>query len=393
LRQPRQARLTRLQGLDGEVLDSALALWFPAPGSFTGEDCVELHVHGGRAVVDAVSEALVGLGLRPAEPGEFSRRAFAAGKLDLAQAEAVADLVDAETEGQRRQALQQLNGALSQRYGAWRATLVGLLARLEAAIDFPDEDLPEDVTAAVLADIKALRSELAGALKDGARGERVRNGYRVALIGAPNAGKSTLFNALLGRDAAIVTPIAGTTRDVLEAPLVIAGQAVVLADTAGLRDSTDLIEAEGVRRAEAWAQSADLRLWVTAEDEPPPTGFQLGDLIVLSKSDDRQPAPREGLPVSALTGTGVEALRSQLRARVLLGTQGSDFPAVTRARHAAGLAEAIAALDRSMQSFSSGAELAVEDLRLAAGALARVTGSIGVEQVLDEVFSSFCIGK
>ncbi|PHY13655.1 tRNA uridine-5-carboxymethylaminomethyl(34) synthesis GTPase MnmE, partial [Caulobacter sp. B11] len=254
---PRQAVLRRLRH-GGADLDEALVLWFEAPASYTGEDSAEFHVHGGRAVVAAVLEALAAQGLRMAEPGEFTRRAFENGKLDLAQAEGVADLIDAETDAQRRQALGQLGGALGQRYDRWRDLLIHALAMLEAAVDFPDEELPEDVAERARPGLRALLSEIDEALADAVRGRKVREGYRIALVGAPNAGKSTLLNGLAERDAAIVTATPGTTRDIIEVPLVLGGYKVLVADTAGLRVTEDSIEAEGVRRARAWAAEADL---------------------------------------------------------------------------------------------------------------------------------------
>ena len=289
---PREARVRTLRAPgDAHELDRALVLWFPGPDSYTGEDCAELHLHGGSAVVDAVSDALIAAGLRLAEPGEFTRRAFEHGKLDLAQAEAVADLVDAETEGQRRQALAQLDGALTQRHEAWRAAIVEALAQLEAGVDFPDEELPEDLAARARPILEGLADELETALAEAGRGERVREGYRIAILGAPNAGKSSLLNRLAGRDAAIVTAIPGATRDVIELPLVIAGYKVLVADTAGLRDTTEEVEAEGVRRARAWAESADLRLWVVdgaASDGAWRLAADLvrsGDIALINKAD------------------------------------------------------------------------------------------------------------
>jgi tRNA modification GTPase len=395
---PRRAALRRLKAR-GEILDEALVLWLPGPNSFTGEDSAELHLHGGRAGVEAVSRALAGLGLRLAEPGEFSRRAFQNGKLDLTQAEAIADLVDAETEAQRRQALGQLEGELSARYEAWRKRLIQALARLEAAVDFPDEDLPETLQADVGARIGDLAAELEAALADHGRGERVREGFRIALIGAPNAGKSSLLNRLAGREAAIVTEIAGTTRDVIEVPAVIDGFKVLFADMAGLRESADPIEAEGVRRARAWAEAADLRLWVV--DQSAPTDLEEtvspGDLLLLNKAD-LPPGPGAGLPdlrtvrVSAKTEAGMDQLWAALSARVKALT-GGDFPAVTRLRHRRGLQDAAEALRRGQSALARSPELGAEDLRHAAQALGRIAGRIDPEQVLDEVFSSFCIGK
>jgi tRNA modification GTPase len=407
---PREARLRRLRGLDGALIDEALVIWTPGPGSYTGEDVAELHLHGGMAVVDAVSEALLATGVRPAEPGEFTRRAFENGRLDLAQAEAVADLVDAESEGQRRQALEQLGGALGRRYEAWRAALLEALANLEAAIDFPDEELPADVAARARPHLEALEAQLADALAGADRGERVREGYRIAIIGAPNAGKSSLLNRLIEREAAIVTATAGTTRDVIEAPMVIGGFKVLLADTAGLRDADEEIEAEGVRRAKAWAESAALRLWVvdgTCEDgawRQAEAAVQVQDMLVLNKSDAASGsdaveagdfAKRVGcvtVEVSAVRGDGLELLHRTILARVSADLSGGEFPAVTRARHRARLEEALGAVRRGVEELER-SELAAEDLRLAGRALGRITGRIDPEEVLGRIFSTFCIGK
>ena len=406
----REARLRRLRGTDGGVIDEALVLWTPAPGSYTGEDAAELHLHGGAAVVDGISEALLARGLRLAEPGEFTRRAFENGKLDLTRAEAVADLVDAETEGQRRQALAQLGGALGRRYETWREALLGALAHLEAAIDFPDEDLPADIAARARPGLVGLEAELAEALAGAERGERVRDGYRIAIIGAPNAGKSSLLNRLLAREAAIVMATPGTTRDVIEAPLVIGGFKVLLADTAGLREAADEIEGEGVRRARAWAGAAALRLWVidaAASDG----GWRLasdavraGDLLLLNKAD-RAPGSDAGwaethadaaglglLKVSATTGDGLDGLHEALHRRVAADLSGGEFPAATRARHRGRLEEALTAVRRGIQALES-PELAAEDLRLASRALGRIAGRIDPEEVLGRIFASFCIGK
>lgn len=408
---PRTASLRRLRDADGGVIDEALVLRFKAPASFTGEDSAELHVHGGRAVIDALTARLTGLGLRPAEPGEFTRRAFQNGKLDLTRAEAIADLVDAETEAQRRQALDQLGGALERRYERWREALIEVLALMEAEIDFPDEDVPDALASRTRAPLDGLIAELEAALGDAARGEGVRDGWRVAVVGAPNAGKSSLFNALVQRDAAIVTPAPGTTRDVIEAPLTLDGYRVLLADTAGVRETADVIEAEGVRRARAWAEGANLRLWVV--DASADSGawreaagvVRAGDVLVLNKAD-REPgedgaaamaeAAARGLTtarVSVSTGEGLDGLRRALAARVVDALTGSEFPAVTRARHRARLEEARDALVRARTALSVGPELAAEDVRLAGRALGRVAGRIDAEDVLDVVFASFCIGK
>ena len=396
-----KARYAALRALshDGRPIDQALVLRFPAPNSYTGEDCAELHLHGGRAVVEAASEALVALGLRPADPGEFTRRAFENGRMDLAQAEAVADLIDAETAAQASQALGQLDGALSQTYAGFRRDLLTALALVEAEIDFPDEEVPDNLARSAGPVLDRLIADLKAALADARRGERVREGYCIVLIGETNAGKSSLFNALVAREAAIVTPIAGTTRDVLDADLIISGYAVTLSDTAGLRDSTDPVEAEGVRRARARAEAADLRLWVRGPDdaEGDAAGFaRPGDLLVRTKADlgaAPSVAGYETLSISTTTGLGLASLHDWISARLARDLSGADFPAVTRERHRRRLAEALVAAEAGRAALEVAAEMAGDDLRRAADALARVTGAIGVEDILGEVFSTFCIGK
>ncbi|HTX50024.1 MAG TPA: tRNA uridine-5-carboxymethylaminomethyl(34) synthesis GTPase MnmE [Caulobacteraceae bacterium] len=408
---PRRAAFRKLHDPDGALIDEALVLWFPAPASYTGEDVAELQLHGGAAVVGAVARALSGQGLRLAAPGEFTRRAFEAGRLDLDQAEAVADLVDAETEAQARQALRQLEGALGRRYAAWRGLLSEALAYLEAAVDFPDEDVPADVAARAAPALTRLSREMQTALADARRGERVRDGYRIALVGAPNVGKSRLLNAFVERDAAIVTPTPGTTRDVIEASLTLAGYRVLLADMAGVRETAEAIEAEGVRRARAWAEAADLRLWVVDASASSQGGWREAealvrsrDMMLLNKSDlaagcDRAAAIRaagsaglETAAVSAATGEGLAHLRRRLSERVAADLSGGEFPAVTRERHALLLGEGLGHVRRAEGRLEE-PELAAEDLRLAARALERVTGRIGSEDILDVIFSSFCIGK
>lgn len=411
LPEPRRASVRTLRDPGGEAVDEALVLWMPGPGSYTGEDQVELQLHGGVAVIEAVLEALSAVGLRLAEPGEFTRRAFEAGRVDLARAEAIADLVDAETTAQRRQALAQLGGALTERYDGWRSALLDSLAWLEAEIDFPDEDLPEAVADRAGAPIRAMCAELDAALSD-LRGERVREGVRVALIGAPNAGKSSLINALVGRDAAIVTAIPGTTRDIIEVPLTIGGYRVLLADTAGMRATEDVVEAEGVRRARAWAQGADLRLWVVDRAADGLWGeasdlLRDGDVLVLSKAD-RVPGPDaraaedhasafgvETVESSTDAPGGLEALRAMLAARVQTLAGGADFPAATRLRHRGLLQEARTHLRRGLDRLATSREpeLVAEDVRLAARSLERLSGRIDPDAVLDRVFGTFCIGK
>lgn len=391
---PRRASLRRLRHGDA-VLDRALVLWLPGPASYTGEDSAELHLHGGPAVVAAVSEALAALGARPAEPGEFTRRAFLNGKLDLTAAEGIADLIAAETEAQRRQALRQAEGGLAARHAEWAARLTRLLARQEAFIEFEEEDLPSDLDARVAAEAAELREEMATLLADGARGEKLREGLSVAILGAPNAGKSSLLNALAGRDAAIVSARAGTTRDVVEARMILAGVPVTLADTAGLREAADEIEAEGIRRALARAEAAELRLLVFAADAEPDAATLAwrgpDALVVANKADLGAPALEEALAVSARTGQGLDELRRRLEAAAAARAGLSEAAALTRPRHRAALREAVEWLDRLPEAGLP--ELRAETLRNALRALSRLTGRVDVEQVLDLVFSEFCIGK
>ncbi len=390
----------------GVSLDDGLALWFPGPHSFTGEDVVELHVHGGPAVIAAVIDAALSQpGVRPAEPGEYTRRAFENGKLDLAEAEGLADLVDAETEGQRRQALRQRRGALSAVYEGWRGRLIEAAALIEAEIDFPDEDLPGALAQRAGPLLQALADDMGRHLDDAHRGERIRDGFRIAIIGPPNAGKSSLLNALAQREAAIVSDIPGTTRDVVEVRLVLAGFPVWIADTAGLREAADAIEAEGVRRALARAEEADLRIGVADSAIVPPSAelrsaMRPGDILVASKDDltglHIRPVEVDGhttLSVSAVTGDGLDELQALLVRRVSDALGREEAPVLTRARHRRLVEEARAALLRAIPALDVGAELAAEDVRVAADQVGRLTGRIDVEDLLDEIFSSFCIGK
>lgn len=408
LPEPRRASLRRLRDEAGDEIDQALVIWFPAPGSYTGEDAAEFHVHGGPAVVGALLAVLAGQGLRLAEPGEFTRRAFEHGQLDLAQAEGVADLIDAETDAQRRQALSQLGGRLSDVQARWREALTQALAMLEAAVDFPDEEVPADVAARARPVLENLVAEIERAAADVERGERVRDGFRIALMGSPNAGKSTLLNAIADRDAAIVTATPGTTRDIIEVPLVLGGYKILMADTAGLRETADEIEAEGVRRARAWGEGADLRLWLVdgSADEapPPPRELRPGDVCVITKRDlptgdagiDAAAAARlQGLPVAEFTARGpgdVAWMRQLLTERVVDALAGAEPPAATRLRHRDLLNEAAVRL-RQAAGEDEALELAAEDVRLAARALDRITGRIDPEAVLGRIFSTFCIGK
>ncbi|MBT5266145.1 MAG: tRNA uridine-5-carboxymethylaminomethyl(34) synthesis GTPase MnmE [Rhodospirillaceae bacterium] len=406
---PRSAALRRLRdpglGLD---LDQALVLWFPAPASFTGEDVAELQVHGGRTVVAAIAAVLSRMDdVRAAEPGEFTRRAVLNGRLDLTEAEGLIDLIDAETEAQRQQAVRQMGGALGRMYESWRHGLIARLAHLEAYIDFPEEELPIDLVRDCKADLAGISEEMSTHLADRRRGELLRDGYRVAIVGPPNAGKSSLLNCIAGRDVAIVSERAGTTRDVIEVRLSLAGYPVILADTAGIRDALDEIEEEGVARARAWAGEADLRLIVVDIGSPVEANrtireFGAGHHLVVGNKIDAQmnvedhPRALEGMIlVSATTGAGVLELLDRLKDEAVASMGVGEAPALTRERHRAALSDCVGALTR-FHGWSGGEErleLAVEDLRRAADALGRITGKTDVEELLDVIFRDFCIGK
>ena len=408
---PRRAALATLRDADGEALDRTLALRFPGPASVTGEDVAELHCHGGRAVVDGVLGALGRLpGLRMAEPGEFSRRAFVNGKLDLTAAEGLADLVAAQTAAQARQALRQLDGALGALYDGWRGTLVQALALVEASLDFADEDLPDGLMDGAREDAAEVARAIAAHLADGARGERLRAGAEVAVVGPPNAGKSSLVNRLARRDAAIVSAAPGTTRDTIEVALDLGGAPVTVVDTAGLRAAEDAVEQEGVRRAERRARAADRVLAVFDAAEWPGAGaaeraahiLGLGreGVVVLNKCDLLPPravaalpdciAGKPALAVSCLTGAGFDRLERALAADAGAAAPGGA-PPLTRARHRNALEQCALALARFAEATAP--ELAAEDLRAAAHALGRITGRVDVEDVLDAIFAGFCIGK
>lgn len=417
---PRAAAFRRVFAPGADVaFDEGLALWMPGPATETGEDAAELQVHGGRAVAEAMAAALIAAGAVPAAPGEFSRRAFEAGKLDLTQAEGVADLVDAETEGQLAQAYRQLQGALGGAVEGWREALLQVIARVEVAVDFPDEgDVADAVgrglAAETIARLDALDAEMTAYLADARRGERVRDGLRVAIVGAPNVGKSSLLNRLARREAAIVADLPGTTRDVVEVHLALGGQLVVLADTAGLRDAAApdtsghaAVEAEGVRRALARAEAADLRLGVVDAARPETLAavrelLVEGDLLWVNKADLPAAADSttfhvqqgvESLAGSATTGSGVDRLEDALAALAADLTAATEAPPLTRARHRLALERAALALGRARRRLADAPELAAEDLRLAARALGEITGRVDVEEILDRVFAGFCIGK
>ena len=412
----RAIRCRMVEPASGSALDDGLAIWFAGPASFTGEDVAELHIHGGRATVGAVTSTLAALpGLRLAEPGEFSKRAFLAGKIDLTEAEAIADLVDAGTDAQRRQALAQLGGGLADRLEVWRAELIDILAHTEAWIDFPDEDLPEDVEHAAQARISALEGEIRSFLDDNRRGERLRDGLQIAILGAPNAGKSSVLNAVAAREAAIVSATEGTTRDVIEVHLDLGGWPVTIADTAGLRDAADEIEREGVCRALDRAEAADLRLVVFDASRAPDAasvaqlsggvggsvGGSAGAVLAIANKSDLVDQPLTaivGVPalaISAKTGDGLPELLRRVEGYAAEFMAGGEGVPLTRLRHRVALTDSADALERAaaVRGGAGDSELVAEDLRLAARAFGRVTGRVDVEDLLDVIFNDFCIGK
>lgn len=401
----RQAVLRKLIDPDGgELLDEALVLRFDAPSSFTGEDVVELHVHGGPAVIEGVVTALGRIdGLRAAEAGEFARRAFDNDKLDLTEVEGLADLIEAETQAQRRQALHQSGGGLRVLCDAWREQVIHASSLVEAALDFSDEaDVPDLVDRQARSVVEDLISSLTRHLESASKGERLREGLQVVLAGAPNAGKSSLLNALSQRDVAIVSDEPGTTRDAIEVHLDLGGYPVTLIDTAGLRDSTGEIEIEGMRRTRARAGSADLVLWLVDAGAPqwePPenlTEAAPGIILVLNKIDlgkpDQHPS-REVMEISARTGAGLDDLVAKLAIEAAEGVDAGEPAMVTRARQRLELETCQEALLAFLAGKSSELELRAEDLRVAAFALGRLSGRVDVEDVLDRIFGDFCIGK
>jgi tRNA modification GTPase len=416
---PRQAALVRVREPgSGETIDEGLALWFPAPRSETGEDMAELQLHGGHAVIAAVLDALGKIdGCRLAQPGEFTRRAFESGKLDLTAVEGLGDLIAAETPAQRRQAFRQLKGLIGDRAEDWRKRLVEALALVEARIDFSDEaDVPEDLVAPATRIARGLRDEIATVLADRHRGERLREGLVVAIAGPPNAGKSTLFNRLARREAAIVSPYAGTTRDIIEVHLELDGYPVTLLDTAGIRDSTEPVEQEGMRRARERAAAADLVLWVTdvSADEgtsngAPPGAEDASLWLIRNKIDlvqSRATAATNAKPknsecefifsISATGGEGLDAVAAALSCFAGESFGGGEASLVTRARHRHALEETVAAIECALAEAAAKVpreELIAEELRRAATSLGRLTGRVDVEDVLDAIFRDFCIGK
>jgi tRNA modification GTPase len=423
---PREAKFARIRDAAGEPVDEAVVLWFPGPNSETGEDVAEIQMHGSPAALAAVFDTLAGMdGLRPAEPGEFTRRGFENGKLDLTEVEGLGDLIAAETEAQRRQAFRQMKGLLGGRAEGWRKRLIEAQAMIEAPIDFADEgDVPDDLSAPALAIARELAGEISAALAAGRRGERLREGLVVAIAGPPNVGKSTLLNRIAGREVAIVSPHAGTTRDVLEVHLDLKGYPVTLIDTAGVRDSSDPIEQEGIRRARAKAEEADLVLWLIdagAGHSPAlPVSVTSKYLMIINKIDIRDTinetefgyetkfnsefisiiGPRAGvshetvLAISAQTGVGIDPLLDRIAGFAHAYFGGAEPALITRERHRHALQTTVDALNRAAALEAHGSEdLVAEELRAAATALGRLTGRVDVEDILDVVFRDFCVGK
>lgn len=410
--EPRKANYAALRLPTGDVLDHGLVIYFKGPGSFTGEDTVELHLHGGRAIIKSCLGHLSTIAqYRLARPGEFSKRAFLNGKMDLTQAEGLADLIEAETEIQRQQAIRQMEGQLYNLYEKWRSDIIDLQMLVEAYIDFPEEDIPEDVLESMQAKLGHLIDALCAHLHDGARGERIRQGFMIAILGAPNVGKSSLLNCLAKQDVAIVSDIAGTTRDALEVHLDLGGYSVTVVDTAGIRENTDdTIEREGIRRAQKAGQSADIKIIMYDASMPKDAQLELfneyrhgSHVVVGNKSDlldctltfsdsaDNQSQNCSNLPLSTRTGEGVENLLQTLLTSIESQYHVGQDPVITRLRYR----EALVQVREILMQLNVHApiELVAEDLRCAAQAIAQITGKIDVDDILDRIFSQFCIGK
>ena len=397
---PRKTVFGRILDTTGDVVDEGLAVFMPGPASYTGEDTAEFYLHGGAAVVEHALDAICSFGsTRLAEAGEFTRRAFENGRLDLVEAEGVADLIDSETRAQKSLALVQLDGRLSRQYEAWRSLLLNALVLLEVSIDFPDEeDAPDETRGPVMEALRRIEATLQDSLADDAIGERIRDGFHIAIVGPPNAGKSSLLNRLARREAAIVSDIPGTTRDVVEVRLKIGGQIAWVADTAGLREAEDKVEAEGVRRARERASAADLRIQLRAADANPDfSDCGEDDLLVINKSDlvPDQSWPTGAIAISATTGEGVSEVERRISDYIRTKAGSVGAPLITRRRHRLALESALFHVKQAIDLIArgGGTELVAEDVRLAARQLSGLVGEIGVEEILGEVFSSFCIGK
>lgn len=383
--------LRTLAGVDGAVLDRALVLKFPGPGSFTGEDTVEFHLHGSIAVVAIVLRTL-GLGVaRLAEPGEFTRRALDNNKMDLAQVEGLADLIEAETEAQREQAMRGMSGDLGHHIEEWRSKLIRAAALIEATIDFADEDVPVDVSPEVLDLLVAVQTEIGIELKGFSAAERIRTGFEVAIVGPPNAGKSTLLNALARREAAITSQRAGTTRDIIEVRMDLRGVPVTLLDTAGLREGEDELEALGIEKAIARAKDADLRIFLQEPGDVLSVVMQKGDVVLAPKADQRT----DSVPaVSGITGQGVSELIDRVSQELSQRTVGAGL--ITHERHRIAMRQSVTNLEIAQERVGAGPDhydIAAEEIRFAIRSLEAVVGRVDVENLLDEIFASFCLGK
>ena len=403
---PRYAALRKLYNKDGVMIDEALVLWMPRPQSFTGEDCAEFQTHGSPAVIEAMASALLSAGARQAEAGEFTRRAFENGKMDLTESEGLADLIDAETEGQRKQALRQMQGGLRGLYEDWRESLLDALAQIEGEIDFPDEeDIPDVLSHKAYPYLSRVIEAMQKGLDEAVKGEAMRHGIDIAIIGRPNAGKSTLLNALARREAAIVSPEAGTTRDIVSINTVLSGLPVRLSDTAGLRETDNVIEAEGVKRALSLAKQADLRIGVIDSTDYSALPSMLedledGDILLFNKSDLAGAPPpnvsRETLSVlsvNASEGGDVEGLRVLLEKEVMARYSVGNEVGLTRARHKDCVQRAQMALNCGLKNLGTAPELAGDDIRAALHALKELAGETDIEFVFDRIFSRFCVGK
>ncbi|MGI3210310.1 tRNA uridine-5-carboxymethylaminomethyl(34) synthesis GTPase MnmE [Roseovarius tibetensis] len=392
LPKPRFATLRTLKDPVGNVLDEGLVLYFPEQASFTGENVLEFQVHGSPAIISALLHVLRCLdGLRPAEPGEFTRRALSNGRLDLTQVEALSDLIESETEAQRRQAMRVLSGELGQVCERWRTDLIRAVALLEATIDFADEDIPETLLPDVIGLVSAVIQDLEKQISGRYIAERIRDGFEVAIIGAPNVGKSTLLNRLAGRDAAITSEHAGTTRDVIEVRMDLKGLPVTILDTAGLRQSDDTIETLGIERARERAMRADLRVCLGDEIDEFSDLIEAGDIFLTPKADLHKAA---GGGVSGLTGQGVDALVARIAEVLTHRAQGAG--AAIRMRHEMAMRKGCLSLEAALTCLSEGEEMtdmAAEDLHTAIRALDSLVGRVDIESVLDDIFKSFCIGK
>lgn len=398
----RMATLTSLYDSEGHLIDNALLTWFCAPNSFTGEEVIELHVHGSKGVINNILQELSRI-FRIAEPGEFSRRAFENNKLDITRAEGLADLIEAETKMQARQAVRQMSGLLESLYCNWRHSLIEAMAELEAYIDFPDEDIPAQITVQIQKKISDILLAMGLHLKDNRRGQKMRSGFSVSIVGAPNVGKSTLFNYLVRQDMAIVSEIAGTTRDIIEAQIDLDGYPVLLSDTAGIQDTLDSIEIEGIARAKKRAKESDLTLMLFAIedlytiDESMRALIVPNTILIAAKADHVKQGveilieDKQLLAISVHSGVGLDQLMEKIKGNIVDQLAPSELPLITRERHR----QAISSAAQHLEMYSSHKDLvlAAEDLRMAAKMLGQITGHIKIDDVLDQLFSKFCIGK